>query len=78
MKLKELVKDLDIECGGLGDTEITGVTSDTRSTPKEGFAFVCIKGGSFDGHSAAADMVKARRGGGILRARLRAGSADNS
>ena len=64
MKLKELVKDLDIECGGLGDTEITGVTSDTRSTPKEGFAFVCIKGGSFDGHSAAADMVK--RGAAVV------------
>lgn len=58
MKLSELTKDLDINIGGLADIEITGITSDTRSKMSAGFAFVCIKGATFDGHSAAEDMVK--------------------
>ena len=31
---------------------VSGVTSDSREV-RENFVFVCIKGGSFDGHSAA-------------------------
>jgi UDP-N-acetylmuramoyl-L-alanyl-D-glutamate--2,6-diaminopimelate ligase len=58
MKLFELIKDLDINAQGLENAEITGITSDTRQKMPQGFAFVCIKGGSFDGHSAAEDMVK--------------------
>ncbi len=58
MKLSELVKELGIECGALGDTELDGLTSDNRVTPGKSFAFVCIKGNTFDGHSAAEDMVK--------------------
>lgn len=57
MKLSELTKELDIECGSLAGTEIDGLTSDNRVTPGVSFAFVCIKGNTFDGHSAAADMV---------------------
>lgn len=56
MKLSDLIKDLDITAELDGDMEITGVTSDTRSELEAGFAFVCIKGETFDGHSAAAQM----------------------
>ena len=34
------------------DKTVSGVTSDSREV-REGFVFVCIKGASFDGHSAA-------------------------
>ena len=57
MKLSELVRELNIDCGALGDTEIDGITSNNRNIPGKSFAFVCIKGKTFDGHSAAADMV---------------------
>ena len=36
---------------------VTGVTSDTREL-EDGFLFVCIRGGSFDGHSAAQKMLE--------------------
>ena len=35
---------------------ITGITDDTRKV-SEGNIFICVKGGSFDGHTAAADML---------------------
>lgn len=48
MKLKDL-----IVCEvNIGETEITGVTCDSRKV-KDGFAFVCIKGSNFDGHKFA-------------------------
>lgn len=48
MKLKDL-----IVCEvNIGETEITGVTCDSREV-KDGFAFVCIKGSNFDGHKFA-------------------------
>ncbi len=56
MKLSELIKELDISTELDPETEITGLTSDTRTTLPEGFAFVCIKGGTFDGHNAAKEM----------------------
>lgn len=59
MKLLNLIKDLNIKTSVAEDTEITGITSDTRRTMPEGFAFVCIKGGTFDGHNAAAEMAAA-------------------
>lgn len=37
--------------------EVLGVTSDSREV-QPGFVFVCVKGNSFDGHSAAAEMLK--------------------
>ncbi|MCL2634505.1 MAG: UDP-N-acetylmuramoyl-L-alanyl-D-glutamate--2,6-diaminopimelate ligase [Oscillospiraceae bacterium] len=40
----------------LYDYEVTGVTDDTRNV-QEGWAFVAIKGESFDGHNAARDML---------------------
>ena len=46
-----------LDAGALADMEITGVTSDTRKEMPKGFAFVCIKGGTFDGHSAAQAMI---------------------
>jgi UDP-N-acetylmuramoyl-L-alanyl-D-glutamate--2,6-diaminopimelate ligase len=55
MKLYELLEDGLIT--EIGDTEITSVTDDTRKV-KEGSLFVCIKGGSFDGHDAAAEMLE--------------------
>ena len=64
MRLSELIKELDIDTRLDGDMLITGVTSDTRTKLGEGFAFVCIKGGTFDGHTAAADMVS--RGAAVV------------
>lgn len=42
---------------GVPDCPIRSVTDDTRELQK-GDIFVCIKGSSFDGHSAAAEMLK--------------------
>ena len=55
MKLYELMKN--IAKVDVPDREITGVTSDTRSEIKPGTLFVCIKGGTFDGHDAAQQML---------------------
>lgn len=41
----------------IGDTEISSVTDDTRKV-MEGSLFVCVRGGSFDGHDAAAEMLE--------------------
>ena len=41
----------------IADIQVTGVTSDSREV-QQGFVFVCIRGASFDGHSAAEDMLK--------------------
>ncbi len=41
----------------IGDTEISSVTDDTRKVT-EGSLFVCVRGGSFDGHDAAAEMLE--------------------
>jgi len=55
MKLYELIKDTAETV--LDDIEISSVTDDTRKVT-EGCLFVCVKGGSFDGHSAAAEMLE--------------------
>ena len=53
MKLKNL-----IECNeALGQTEITGITCDSRCV-KEGYAFVCIKGAKSDGHDYAQKAIE--------------------
>lgn len=41
----------------LGDIEISSVTDDTRKVT-DGTLFVCVRGGSFDGHNAAAEMLE--------------------
>lgn len=56
MTLGELFKELGGLPAGLSDKEVTDVTSDTR-TVKQGSLFVCVKGASFDGHAAAAEML---------------------
>ena len=48
MKLKYLTK-VD---GDLANTEITGITCDSRQV-KPGYLFVCIKGAASDGHDYA-------------------------
>lgn len=54
MKLLDLIK-----CeGNLAETEITGITCDSRIV-KQGFAFVCKKGFLSDGHDYADAAVKA-------------------
>ncbi|MDE6521066.1 MAG: UDP-N-acetylmuramoyl-L-alanyl-D-glutamate--2,6-diaminopimelate ligase [Ruminococcus sp.] len=55
MKLKDLLENNAVT--SIGDKEITSVTDDTRKV-QSGSLFFCIKGGSFDGHSAAAEMLK--------------------
>ena len=41
----------------LENIEISAITDDTRKVT-EGCIFVCVKGGSFDGHTAAAEMLE--------------------
>lgn len=55
MKLYELLENNAVT--NIGDTEISSVTDDTRKVEK-GSLFVCVKGGSFDGHDAAAEMLE--------------------
>ncbi len=40
----------------LENIEIIGLTDNSRKV-QEGFLFVCVKGGSFDGHNVAAEML---------------------
>lgn len=56
MTLGELFKDIAEIPAELRDIIVTGVTSDSREAER-GFLFVCIKGGSFDGHSAAEQVL---------------------
>ncbi len=59
MKLADLLKNTGIECTEREkDTEITGVSYDSRST-KPGDLFVCIKGFETDGHKYASSAIKA-------------------
>ncbi len=53
MKLYTLLEGLETS---LPDSEITGVSDDTRKIG-EGMVFVCIKGSRFDGHDAAKEML---------------------
>lgn len=53
MKLYALLEGL---ATALPDSEITGVSDDTRRICK-GMVFVCIKGSRFDGHDAAEEML---------------------
>lgn len=55
MKLYDLIKD--VAKTNLPDVEITDLTSDTRKDISKGAMFVCIKGKTFDGHSAAKEMI---------------------
>ena len=56
MRLYELMRGI-ADCS-LPDREITDVTSDTRRQLPAGFVFVCIRGNTFDGHDAAAEMLQ--------------------
>lgn len=53
MRLKDLI--LNVE--NLGETEISGVTCDSRAV-KSGFVFVCIKGALSDGHNFATKAIE--------------------
>ncbi|MBR6393690.1 MAG: UDP-N-acetylmuramoyl-L-alanyl-D-glutamate--2,6-diaminopimelate ligase [Ruminococcus sp.] len=55
MKLYELIDS--IAETKLGNIEISTVTDDTRKVVED-CIFVCVKGGSFDGHTAAAEMLE--------------------
>ena len=55
MKLRDLIEDNAVTA--IGDTEISSVTDNTRKVT-EGSLFVCVKGRSFDGHTAAAEMLE--------------------
>ena len=67
MLLKDL---LDIKCG-FADTEIKGVTSDSRQV-KEGFAYICIVGAVNDGHSFA--LSAKEKGAAVIIAERDTGS----
>lgn len=56
MKLSEILKGLKVK-NEYADREVVDVTADSRIV-EEGFLFVCIKGASFDGHSAAQEMIE--------------------
>ena len=55
MRLSDLLENGAVT--SIGETEITSITDDTRKVQK-GNLFVCIKGNSFDGHDAAAEMLE--------------------
>lgn len=56
MKLTELLKGVEV-ISKVKNTKVSDVTDDTRKV-KKGSVFVCIKGANFDGHTAAAEMLK--------------------
>lgn len=56
MKLYDVIKD--VAKTTLPNMEITALTSDNRMEIPEGAMFVCIKGKTFDGHSAAKQMLE--------------------
>ncbi len=56
MKLSEILKGIPVK-NEYTDREITNVTQDSRSVG-EGCLFVCIKGNTFDGHTAARDALQ--------------------
>jgi len=59
MKIRDLMKGASVvSYGGCEDLDVLGVTGDSRAV-KEGFAFLCISGTKFDGHSFINDAVKA-------------------
>ncbi len=62
MKLYNLING--VAKTNLPDMEITCLTSDTRTEMKSGGMFVCIKGATFDGHSAAEQMLE--RGAAVV------------
>lgn len=55
MKLEDLLENNAVT--SIGDTEITSITDNTKKV-QSGSLFFCIKGGSFDGHNAAAEMLE--------------------
>lgn len=60
MLLSELLKGIEYR-GEINDIEIKGVTCDSRQV-EPGFVFVCVKGGTIDGHEYAA---AAKRSGAL-------------
>lgn len=62
MKLYDLLEG--IAKTDLKNIDITDITSDTRKELPAGFAFVCIKGNTFDGHNSAEEMLK--RGAAVI------------
>ena len=56
MKLYDLLEG--VAKTALENFDITDITSDTRKELSPGFAFVCIKGNTFDGHDSAEEMIK--------------------
>lgn len=54
MLLKDLIPDI---ADAMGDIQIAGITSDSREI-KNGYAFVCIKGVTDDGHKYAATAAE--------------------
>ncbi len=57
MNIGELFADICAIPERLRSIAVLGVTSDSREVER-GFVFVCIKGGSFDGHSKAAEALE--------------------
>lgn len=55
MKLSEILRGVKVN-NEYQDVDVLEVTSDSRQVEK-GYAFVCIKGASFDGHSVAKEML---------------------
>ena len=60
MKLSEIVKDVKLEELKGGETEITGISYDSRAV-KPGDLFVAIKGFEFDGHKYIHAAIEARK-----------------
>ncbi len=69
MTLSELFGGIAEIPADMAETEVTGVTSDSREVG-EGYVYVCIKGASFDGHSVAEDMLRRGAAAVVTQQRL--------
>ena len=57
MKLTDLLENNAVCADSIADSEVTSVTDNTKNV-QEGSLFFCVKGGSFDGHTAAEEMLE--------------------
>ncbi len=69
MTISELFDGIATVPPSLAGVEVSGVTSDSREV-QQGFVFVCIKGGSFDGHSAAELLLQKGAAAAVTEHRL--------
>jgi len=58
MKLSKIIKGLDLKISSFNDSEVRGITSDSREVKKD-FIFVAVRGKNFDGNEFTDRAIKA-------------------